>query len=67
VTVAGVQHKEAVTMADSGLKSAQRNRLHALLSAIIKLSCIDRGINNATQEVTIHQLGTSLTLLFQLS
>ncbi len=32
-----------------------------------KLPCIDTGINNAlSQEVTIHKLGTSLTLLFKL-
>ncbi len=31
-----------------------------------KLPWIDKGINNSRQEVTIHKLGTSLTLLFKL-
>jgi hypothetical protein len=34
-------------------------------SANNKLQCIDKGINNASQEVTIHILETSLTLLFK--
>ncbi len=39
-------------MADSGLKSAQSKRF--------------KGINNDSQEVTIHKLGTRVTLLFKL-
>jgi hypothetical protein len=60
-----VQHKQnfAVTVAGSGIKSAQRKRLY---HGANKLPCINKGIDNAYQEVTIHKLGTSLTLLFKL-
>ncbi len=31
-----------------------------------KLPCIDKGITNPSQKVTLHKLGISLTLLFKL-
>jgi hypothetical protein len=44
-----VQHKQnlAVMMAGSGVKSAQRKRLHYSAS---KLPCIDKGIKNASRK-----------------